>query len=120
MVKGSSGAVSIIGSFAALTGSMIIVLSSYFSFKNLTLSAMLVLVFSGFLATFIDSIMGATIQVQYIDNINNKITERLYDSSGQQNKSIRGIEWINNDVVNFLSILSAPVFFMILKSLFLL
>ncbi len=94
--KGESGAVSILGSLAAVTGSLFIALIWYFCEPSGNLIGILVIIISGFTGALADSILGATIQGHYLDPENGKITETPYKNS----KLIRGWSWVNNDVVN--------------------
>ena len=66
---------------------------------------------AGFTASIIDSFLGATVQAQYLDTQNNKITEKPLNQSGKNNSLVSGFAFINNDWVNFLSILTAPLFY---------
>ena len=109
---GRSGAVSILGTVAAVAGSLLIIMSSMF-FVHISLYNLLLLTFSAFLASVIDSFLGATIQAQYIDSETSKITERRYDTQGGLNSLLRGYRWMDNDLVNFLAILSAPLFYLL-------
>jgi uncharacterized protein (TIGR00297 family) len=113
--KGSSGAISFAGSSAAFLGSLAVVHSGLF-FKDLSLSPVLILTLCGLLATFIDSLLGATLQAQYQSA--DRITEKAFDESGQPHQLIRGLKWLNNDLVNFLSILCAPLIYLCIKYFF--
>ena len=58
--------------------------------------------------TFVDSIIGATIQAQYFCDKCNKFTE-LPIHHEQQNKLIKGFSFIDNNIVNLLSTLSGSM-----------
>ncbi len=60
----------------------------------------------GFLGSLIDSILGATLQVQYADSRTGAYTERPA-SPEEPNPRVRGVPFINNDAVNFISFLLA-------------
>jgi len=116
--KGRSGAISLFGSGAALAGSFFIVFSAIFiaPHKGYLLTENIVLLtLIGFLATLVDSLMGATVQAQYI-KADGTITEKT-SNNGQQLRLIQGNASINNDVVNFVAILSA-VFILVVIRLF--
>ena len=65
---------------------------------------------SAFLGSVIDSILGATVQVQY-RNKEGRATEKK-EEDGERNERIRGIPGFDNDMVNLVSgILSASLAF---------
>jgi uncharacterized membrane protein len=55
---------------------------------------------AGFLAAVFDSFLGATIQGQYKCKICGSVTERA-KHCGRDSDCLRGMKWVNNDVVNF-------------------
>ena len=57
-------------------------------------------VLAGFIGSFVDSLLGATIQAQYKCNVCSKITEKVFHC-GEVTDLIHGKVWINNDFVNF-------------------
>jgi uncharacterized protein (TIGR00297 family) len=109
--KGSSGAISTIGTFAAFLGSLVVVLSGMIFIDFTSLTLILLLSFYGFAATFIDSLLGATFQAQY-QGPNEIITEKAFDEDGHPNMLIGGFRWLNNDMVNFISIFFAPLVYL--------
>jgi len=115
--QGVSGGISVIGTFGALLGSIAISLSGLF-WNDLPLAQyFLLIVFAGVFGSFFDSILGATIQSQNKCNVCSKITERGIHC-GKETNFHSGWEWINNDVVNFLSgAAGAAVIFIIIKIL---
>ncbi len=98
---GESGAVSGLGLLGALLGSLIIPLS-VFAFWNLSIAEFVTVAWSGFLGSLIDSLLGAGPQAKYRDRLTGMLTENP-STDGQANVHVRGIAWINNDVVNFLA-----------------
>ncbi len=97
--KGISGGITTLGLFASLLGSTFIALLylTLFSFTPITF---IIIIGSGFLGTYIDSILGELVQAKY-RNIKGQVTEISHGT-----KKIKGIAFINNDVVNFLSPIS--------------
>jgi uncharacterized membrane protein len=60
--------------------------------------------------------MGATVQAQYKCNICDKITERKYHCN---NKTVfvKGFNWLNNNMVNFLSALCGGLIIIFIKEI---
>ncbi len=116
VAKGTSGAISFLGTISSFIGSMIIGLFSVIGlvFLNNTelslgyISIFLLVTFGGFIGALIDSILGATVQGIYYSDELQKETERK-DYNGKPNRLIRGFAFVNNDLVNFLSIAIASV-----------
>jgi uncharacterized protein (TIGR00297 family) len=108
--KGTSGAISITGSLAALLGSLIIFISGYVAYPEPFADILLplIVVFSGLIGSFIDSLLGASLQVQYHCIICGKLTERQRHCD-QQTIYARGIRYIDNDFVNILAISGAGI-----------
>ncbi|NLZ54621.1 MAG: DUF92 domain-containing protein [Thermoanaerobacteraceae bacterium] len=116
--KGTSGAVSLFGTFSALIGSMMIGIFATlgFSFLNIGelgfeyMQAFQMVTLGGFVGSVIDSILGATVQgVYYSEELKGETEKKRYKN--KQNILIRGLEFVNNDVVNFLSIGIASILF---------
>ncbi len=99
--KGLSGGVTLLGLCGAMLGA-ILVATLFVGTYYLSLSMFSIIVFSGFIGALFDSFLGAAIQVHYRDE-SGKLTECKYDKDGKLNKRVRGIPFINNDVVNLLS-----------------
>jgi uncharacterized protein (TIGR00297 family) len=103
--RGASGGVSLTGSAATLAGALLIALiGKIFTPEQSWLIAVGVVSLAGFAGAFFDSLLGATVQAIYYDPIRKKETERrVFLDNGQPARPVRGWEWMNNDVVNFLS-----------------
>jgi uncharacterized membrane protein len=56
----------------------------------------------GLAGALVDSVLGATVQAQY-EGAGAQLTERRVNEAGRPNRLARGLRWVNNDVVNFLS-----------------
>ena len=68
----------------------------------------------GFIGCIVDSILGASVQAQYYCEELNTITEKK-EYKGKTNKLIKGIYFVNNDVVNLSSnIISTLIVLLIL------
>lgn len=98
---GISGGVSLVGSFAALAGSMCIGLLWLVSSRCGRGEAALVAAV-GFLGCTFDSVLGSRAQVRYRCTCCGKITERD-EHCGAACIKEKGIVWMNNDIVNLLS-----------------
>ncbi len=101
VAAGTSGAITSLGVFAALIGSVVITLAGWFVW-HLNLAEFVVVAWAGFLGSLLDSILGASVQALYRDSLTGEATE-CPRTEGAPNKLIRGLRWVNNDVVNFLA-----------------
>ncbi len=116
VAQGTSGGISVIGLIGALIGSFCIALSATGWVEISYIQFVILILLTGFLGSYFDSILGATIQVQYLCPVCNKVTERKIHC-GKHTDHYRGFGWINNDVVNFSSGIMGAILIVILKSL---
>ncbi len=98
--KGISGGVTALGTLMAFLGSALIGLL-YIAIYELTWTSFLIILFTGFFGSVLDSLMGGTIQVQYRRK-DGALTEES-STDGEENSKVRGICLVTNDTVNFLS-----------------
>ncbi len=116
VTRGVSGGVSFLGFGAALAGALCIAV--VFGLENLALKStpggfLRVLSFvaaGGFVGSLLDSFFGATLQAQYAVHEGARglatmpvLTELKTDSKGRPNRLVRGLAFVNNDLVNFAS-----------------
>lgn len=117
--KGVSGAISILGTISAFLGAgliAVIFLIGYIVKFGFTLQAIvfsMIVVILGFMGCIIDSLVGAALQAKYRCEICGKVTEKKIHHE-RSTKLIAGYKFINNDVVNFISILSAALIVLVL------
>lgn len=114
---GRSGAISLIGILAAVGGSFSIAFLGAIlnSSDNITLSVIVIIGICGVLASVVDSFLGATVQAQYFDAEHQRNTERSFNASGVKNALASGYTFINNDAVNLVSSLSAPLIYLLIS-----
>lgn len=107
---GTSGGVTLIGTSGGLLGALVIALSGWIANRNLVESAgvlkvLVVVSVAGLIGSLVDSYLGGTAQAQYYDEFRDKITEKTHhireDGEAIPNKLVKGVRWIDNDVVNF-------------------
>jgi Integral membrane protein DUF92. len=80
----------------------------------MSLYFMFICILLGFLGSIIDSMLGATLQAQYMDNQTNTLTEKKITQNGEA-QLVKGIKIIDNNMVNFLSnLVSSLLVFIVL------
>jgi uncharacterized protein (TIGR00297 family) len=114
--RGVSGGVSLLGTLASLGGALFI--SLVFAVVNLRLGIFpgafvrlaVFVAAAGVLGALVDSLLGATLQAQYeargaagTPEDPGLLTERSRGADGKPNRLVRGLRWVNNDVVNLAS-----------------
>ncbi len=99
---GSSGGVSALGTASAAAGALLIGAASASFGRSWRL--VLASVIGGLSGAIVDSLLGATVQANYICPKCNKPTERHpLHTCGAQTVHNRGWSWLNNDLVNFVA-----------------
>jgi len=98
---GTSGAISLLGTIAAICGSLIIAILSFYFF-HVSLSEAIIVFGFGFLGNVIDTLLGAFFQVVYQCKICLKEVEALRHCETRTVLK-RGHSVFNNDFVNFIS-----------------
>lgn len=104
--RGTSGAVSLLGTLAALLGSLLIVLAAYFLSFSLTGIDVMIITIFGFIGNMIDTVLGAFVQITYKCPRCGIETER-YSHCQTVTVPIQGLKLVNNDVVNGISNIAA-------------
>lgn len=108
---GTSGAISLPGTTASIAASLLIAGSATIgyrlgwieSFSSTLLSASLIAI-GGILGSFLDSLLGATIQGTFYCEECAEPTESAQHTCGYKARQIGGFRWVTNDVVNLTSI----------------
>ncbi|NOX38616.1 MAG: DUF92 domain-containing protein [Calditrichaeota bacterium] len=113
VMPGTSGGITLAGSLGAIAGAFVLALSGS-AFLEATVGSVPVLLGlitgSGFLGNVVDSYLGATVQIQYRCPVCQKITEKSHHCNGTPTTPYSGVNWMNNDMVNFLNTVSAVGF----------
>ncbi len=115
---GTSGGITLLGTAGVFAGSSVLTLSGVTFFDNSFLKIFIMIVISGILGAFIDSIIGATLQSQYKCPNCNKITEKHIHCKKYKTNLYSGIKWINNDLVNLCCTGSGALFVLLFYLIF--
>lgn len=105
--KGISGGVTLLGFSGGLAASFLVALLHIGTYPYELSRSFVIIAGTGFLGSFIDSVLGATLQVQYRKE-DGTLTEKS-EIDGKKLERARGIPFIDNDAVNFISGLMAAV-----------
>jgi uncharacterized protein (TIGR00297 family) len=111
---GTSGAVSGLGTLAALLGALVIavagVLFDPYAAMGSAKYVLVAITVGGILGCLVDSWLGATVQAIYHCPQCQKETEKTpLHGCGTQTQLLRGLPWMNNDLVNLLCTLSGAI-----------
>ncbi|OIK16557.1 hypothetical protein BIV60_03530 [Bacillus sp. MUM 116] len=111
--KGTSGAISILGTIASIAGALLIAVFSFLLFHLHIFLAFVIFLF-GFFGNVIDTLFGAFYQQLYKCGQCGIETERRFHCQ-KETKRIKGYNYIDNDMVNFLSGFIAALFAMVVN-----
>ena len=103
--KGYSGGITFLGLLGSILGPTLLTFSCWLSY-HFSLKLFLLIIIIGFLGSILDSIIGATLQVKY----KNELGE-LVEVKEKGSEIISGFELIDNNMVNFINTLISPILF---------
>lgn len=113
--KGYSGGVSFLGTTGGLLGAaLIIFIATFMGFLAWDWKLIVLIIFSGFSGSIVDSILGASIQAKFQCAVCGKGTERT-SHCHEETKHVSGILWLDNDWVNIAGSLSGGLIFILLS-----
>jgi uncharacterized protein (TIGR00297 family) len=98
---GTSGGVSVIGTMAAVAGAAFV--ATMLVALGWTASLAGIVMVAGIAGALFDSLLGASLQSRRWCEICSRETERMTHECGAVTIPKRGLSWMDNDVVNFLS-----------------
>lgn len=99
VTPGTSGAVSLMGTIGAAAGALLIPLCVY-RLWGMTTAEFVAVTWAAFLGSLFDSILGAGVQGQFRNPITNEVSDRA-EIDGTKCLLIRGLPWVDNNLVNF-------------------
>jgi uncharacterized protein (TIGR00297 family) len=102
---GTSGGITGLGTTAAAGGALSLGLVFQLLQCRVSPVATFTALVSGLVGSLYDSLLGATMQATYYCSTCDKETEQRVHSCGTRTRLLRGLSWMNNDVVNFLATL---------------
>ena len=105
VAPGTSGGITLLGTVASSLGaySLGLFFRACQGFRSSLAPSPCIALISGMAGSFFDSVLGATLQAMYYCPVCQVETERRIHRCGTPTQPLRGIAWMNNDVVNFLA-----------------
>ncbi|HLG65254.1 MAG TPA: DUF92 domain-containing protein [Ktedonosporobacter sp.] len=118
---GTSGGITSLGTGAAILGALASGLFFWIlrGCRRSLLALPLIALISGTIGNLFDSFLGATTQAMFYCPACDQETERQIHNCGARTRSLRGLPWMTNDMVNFLSTLVGGLAAMLLQLPFL-
>ena len=100
--SGTSGAITLMGTLAALFGALFIAAASFIVYSGASLQIVFLITIAGFIGNIIDTLLGAFVQIQYQCPQCGTYTEKTFHCTCKTVK-VKGTALLNNESVNFLS-----------------
>lgn len=113
---GASGAVSVLGTWAAFAGAFVVALVGLVWAMNV--AGVAAAAAGGFVGALADSFLGATVQAQYRCSACGTLSERRVCCDGTPTVRVRGIWFVGNDLVNTVATVTGAVLAALLFVLF--
>ncbi len=100
--RGTSGGISLYGSLAALVGALFIaILAALVRPSGSFLGVTGIAILGGLGGSFFDSLLGATLQaIYYCPHCEKETEKHPLHTCGVKTEQVRGLSWLNNDMVN--------------------
>ena len=114
--KGISGGVTLLGFFSSIIISILFIGVAMILLQTTDIYFFISILLGSFLGNIVDSVLGASIQGKYKCIVCGRIVESTIHCS-KNTRKIKGISWVNNHTVNFLSSLAGgllSIFFYVL------
>ena len=113
--KGTSGSVSLLGTFGSIMGALFIGLISYYilEFDH----SIALITFAGCIGSLTDSILGRFLQGKFYCTKSNVVVEERFQYD-VENTLISGFKWIDNNLVNFTANLTGSVVIILINLLY--
>jgi uncharacterized membrane protein len=102
-LPGTSGAITPLGTAAAASGAFSLGIVFWLLKRRTFWTLPVIALVSGLAGSLFDSLLGATCQAMYYCPTCQQETERRIHSCGTPTQALRGLSWMDNDVVNFLA-----------------
>ncbi len=96
---GRSGGISFVGTTGGALGAFVIALSAFPWLQGSPWKGATVITCAGVVGSFVDSLLGVSVQAQYMCGQCAKVTERTVHCGAPATR-VRGKAWIGNDIVN--------------------
>ena len=111
--QGVSGGISFLGLLGSFFGSFVIALSGFVWIEILPMMYFTAVTVAGLLGSYIDSLIGASLQAQYKCSVCARFVESKNHCSIHTDQ-VKGLKWVSNDIVNFIARFTGGLSFIII------